>query len=292
MRRWRSPGTSPLLRRGSSSTEASANGKRAGRRNRPFQSRPSRAQSKCHSSHGPNSVQTSLLVGTQAIDRLDPAYDVLQVMNKVIGGGPTGRLFITLREEKGYTYGAYSGLNAGRWRGAWQASADVRTEVTEAALRDLLAEITRMRDQPVAEKEFRDQKRAMIGSFALSLENPQQMLSYYITSWTYRLPVDYWDKYPERITAVTQAQVQAAAKKYLDPARLQIIAVGEPQKVAEILKKFGTVETLRYRRKARRRELARVASPNSRNSWDGHSVMGLGAGARSCRPAAGSWRPV
>ena len=162
----------------------------------------------------PNSVQTNLLVGTQAIDRMDPAYDVLQVMNKVIGGGPTGRLFITLREEKGYTYGAYSGLNAGRWRGTWQASAEVRTEVTEAALRDLLAEITRMRDQPVPEKEFRDQKRAMIGSFALSLENPQQMLSYYITSWTYRLPVDYWDKYPERITAVTQAQVQAAAKKY------------------------------------------------------------------------------
>ena len=79
-----------------------------------------------------------------------------------------------------------------------------------------------MRDQPVPDKEFRDQKRSMIGSFALSLENPQQMLSYFVTSWRYRLPADYWDKYPERITAVTQAQVQAAAKKYLDPSRLHI----------------------------------------------------------------------
>ena len=191
----------------------------------------------------PNSVQTNLIVGTLAIDRMDPAYDIVQVMNKVIGGGPTGRLFLVLREEKSYTYGAYSGLNAGQWRGAWQASTEVRSEVTEDALRDLLAEVAKMRDQPVPDKEFNDQKRSMIGSFALSLENPQQMLSYFVTSWRYQLPADYWDKYPERIAAVTQAQVQAAAKKYLDPSRLHVTAVGEPAKVAEILKKFGTVET-------------------------------------------------
>jgi predicted Zn-dependent peptidase len=191
----------------------------------------------------PNSVQTNILVGTQAIDRRHPDYDVLQVMNKVLGGGPTGRLFITLREEKSYTYGAYSNVQAGEWRGVWQASTDVRSEVTDAALRDLLTEVARMRDQPVPDKEFADQKRSMIGSFALSLENPQQMLNYSVTSWRYGLPADYWDKYPERINAVTKAQVQAAAKQYLDPARLHIVAVGEPSKVADVLAKFGTVET-------------------------------------------------
>jgi predicted Zn-dependent peptidase len=191
----------------------------------------------------PNSVQTNLLVGSQAISRLDPEYDVLQVMNKVIGGGPTGRLFIILREEKGYTYGAYSNLAASQWRGAWQASSEVRSEVTEAALRDLLNEVARLRDEPVAEKEFRDHKRAMVGSFALSLENPQQMIGYYVTSWRYKLAADYWDKYPERITAVTQAQVQAVAKKYLDSPRLQIVAVGEPAKTPAALKEFGSIET-------------------------------------------------
>ncbi len=191
----------------------------------------------------PNSVQTNLYVGTQAIARVHPDYDVLQVMNKVIGGGPTGRLFLILREEKGYTYGAYSGLSAGHWRGAWQASTEVRTDVTDAALRDLLKEVARIRDEPVGDKEFRDQKRAMVGSFALSLENPQQMIGYYVTSWRYRLPADYWDTYPTRLAAVTQAQVQAAAKKYLDPARLQIIAVGEPTKIADLLKAFGQVDT-------------------------------------------------
>lgn len=190
----------------------------------------------------PNSVQTNLIVGTQAIARLDPDYEVLEVMNKVLGGGPTGRLFIVLREEKSYTYGAYSGLSAQRWRGPWQASTQVRIEVTQEALRDLLAEVARMRTEPVPEKEFRDQKRAMVGSFALSLENPQQMIGYFITSWRYKLPADYWDKYPERIGAITQAQVQAAARKYLDLARLHIVAVGEPSKVPEMLKAFGPID--------------------------------------------------
>ena len=70
----------------------------------------------------PNSVQTSLVVGTQAINRTSPDYDVLSLLNAIIGGGPTGRLFLNLREEKGWTYGAYSGLSAPRYRGDWSAS--------------------------------------------------------------------------------------------------------------------------------------------------------------------------
>ena len=191
----------------------------------------------------PNSVQTNLMVGAPAISRTDPEYDVVSVMNKIIGGGPTGRLFMVLREEKGYTYGAYSNVSALRWRGAWQASTQVRTEVTGNALRDLLAEVAKLREQPVPDKEFADHKRAMVGSFALSLESPQQMINYYVTSWRYSLPSDYWDKFPERIEAVTQAQVRAAARKYLDPSRLQIVAVGDPKTGPEVLKEFGTVET-------------------------------------------------
>ncbi|HSC29519.1 MAG TPA: pitrilysin family protein [Vicinamibacterales bacterium] len=191
----------------------------------------------------PKSVQTNLVVGAPGIERLDPDYDALEVMNKILGGGPSGRLFMVLREEKSYTYGAYSGVSATRWRGTWQATTEVRTEVTEPALRDLLAQVTRMRDEEVPVKEFRDQQRSLVASFALSLENPQQMIGYYVTSWRFSLPADYWDKYPERVMAVTQAQVQAVARKYLNPSRLQIVAVGEPGKVGEILKGFGPVET-------------------------------------------------
>jgi zinc protease len=190
----------------------------------------------------PGSVQTNLVVGTQAINRMDPDYDVLQMMNKVIGGGPTGRLFIHLREEKGYTYGAGSSLSAPIYRGDWTASTSVRTEVTEQALTDLLAEITTLRDQPVPAAELADAKRSMIASFALSLESPAQMLNLSVTSWRFSLTRDYWDKYPDRISAVTAAQVQAVARKYLAADRLRIVAVGDPARVANALEKMGDVE--------------------------------------------------
>jgi zinc protease len=191
----------------------------------------------------PNSVQTNLVVGTQAIARANPDYDVLQVMNKIIGGGPTGRLFMHLREEKGYTYGASSSLSAPLHRGEWQAATSVRTEVTEPALRDLLGEITALRDVAVSDGELADAKRSMIASFALSLESPAQLVAYTVTRWRFKLPAGYWDTYAERVNAVTNDQVQAAAQKYLAAERLQIVAVGDPTRVAEPLKKLGDVET-------------------------------------------------
>jgi zinc protease len=190
----------------------------------------------------PNSVQTNLIVGTQAIERINADYDALQVLNKVIGGGPTGRLFLHLREDKGYTYGASSTLDARQHRGDWSASTNVRTEVTEPALRDLLDEIRQLRDVPIPERELADAKRAMIASFALSLESPAQLLGLSVTAWRYNLPADYWDRYAERVSAVTSSQLQGIARKYLAADRLQIVAVGDPGPIAEPLRKFGTVE--------------------------------------------------
>jgi zinc protease len=190
----------------------------------------------------PGSVQTNLIVGTQMINRTSPDYDVLRLADNIIGGGPTGRLFLNLREDKGFTYGSYSRMTTLRYRGDWSASAEVRTDVTEPALTEMTKEIARMRDERIPAKEFADKKRSMVASFALSLESPGAILSNYIVSYIYKLPADYWDKYPARVMAITQDQVQAAAKKYLDASRLQIIAVGDGKKIAEGLKKFGKVE--------------------------------------------------
>jgi predicted Zn-dependent peptidase len=99
-----------------------------------------------------------------------------------------------------------------------------------------------MRTERVDDKGFLDKKRSLVASFALSLESQTAIMSNYVTSRLYNLPADYWDKYPERVMAVTQDQVQAAAKKYLDAGRLQIVAVGDAKKIGEGLKKFGTVE--------------------------------------------------
>jgi predicted Zn-dependent peptidase len=160
----------------------------------------------------------------------------------VLGAGPTGRLFTHLREEKGYTYGAYSAFSQVQYVGNFNASLDVRTEVTEPALKDLIAEITRMRDQPVPEPEFTDRKRSIIATFALSLESPTAVLNNHVMRYQYKLPADYWDKLPERVMAVTQAQVQAAARKYLAPDRLMLVVVGDPAKVGPLMAQFGPVE--------------------------------------------------
>jgi zinc protease len=190
----------------------------------------------------PNSVQTNLLVGVQAIRRNDPDYFALAVLNKVIGGGPTGRLFRHLREEKGYTYGASSTVAASRFRGVWVADTEVRTEVTEPALTDLLDELRQAREVPVPATELADSKRSIVASFALTLESPQALLNNALTRYRYSLPADYWDRYPERIMAISAADVQAMAKKYLAPARLQIIAVGNAEGVGRALRKLGAVE--------------------------------------------------
>jgi predicted Zn-dependent peptidase len=189
----------------------------------------------------PGSVQTTLYVGTQSMNRTDPDYAALTVVNRVLGG-TMGRLFRHLREEKGYTYGIGSNFSATQYRGSWTSSTSVRTDVTEPALTDLLAEIAELRDKPVPAAELADAKRAIVGSFARDLENPQQVLGYYIDNWLYGLPPDYWDTYPARVSAVTAAQAQAAAQKYWAPGRLQIVAVGDATKVTDILRKKGALQ--------------------------------------------------
>jgi zinc protease len=190
----------------------------------------------------PNSVQTSLRIGTQSIERTDPDYEALTVANRILGG-PFGRLFEHLRERKGYTYGANSFFSSSRIRGSWTASTDVRSEVTDPALTDLIDEIRQMREKPVSDKELTDAKRAIVGSFALLLENPNAILNNYLDRYFYKLPADYWDTYASRIEAITAADIQRVAQKYWAADKLQIVAVGDQSKVEPALKKLGTFQS-------------------------------------------------
>ena len=85
----------------------------------------------------PNSVQTNLVLGNLAISRTSPDYVALTVMNRVVGGGSTARLFMNLREDKGYTYGAYSGFSALQYPGTWSATSEVRTDVTDGSMKEI-----------------------------------------------------------------------------------------------------------------------------------------------------------
>jgi zinc protease len=191
----------------------------------------------------PNSVQTTLIVGNIAIDRRSEDFVPMVVMNHLLGGGPAARLFLKLREEKGYTYGVYSNFTAVEYPGPWSAGTDVRTEVTDGALTELFAEIRRIRESKVSEAELAAAKRALVASFALALEQPSRVLGYALTRKLYDLPADYWDTYPDKITAVSAADVQRVARKYLNPDTLQIVAVGDGRKIKPVLEKFGSLET-------------------------------------------------
>ena len=190
----------------------------------------------------PGSVQTVLTLGNLGIERANPDYFALEVMNQIFGSGPQARLFTNLREDKGYTYGAYSTFNASKYAGTVLASSEVRTEVTAGALKEFMYEIKRIRDEKVSPAELDNAKRAIVGGFALSLESPQSLLSNIVTQKLYGFPADYYDTYPREIAKITADDVQRVAQKYLDAPHLQIVAVGDAAKVRDALAAYGTVE--------------------------------------------------
>jgi predicted Zn-dependent peptidase len=203
---------------------------------------PPQAPARIYLIDRPGSVQTVLRLSTLGIERTDPDYFNLLVMDKIVGGGPAARLFMNLREDKGYTYGAYSSFSSQKFRGVWSAGSEVRTDVTDGAMREFMNELKRIRGELVSPTELENAKRALVGSFALSLEQPQSLLQNIINQKLYKLPSDYWDTYPQKVEGVTAQNVQQVARKYIDLDHLQIVAVGDASKVREVLSKYGTVE--------------------------------------------------
>jgi zinc protease len=187
----------------------------------------------------PNSVQTNLMMGNLAIDRRSPDYAAFVVMNEVLGAGSTARLFNNLREDKGYTYGAYSSFTAGSYPGPWRATSEVRTEVTEGAMKEFFNEFKRIREEKTPASELEEKKRSVVARFALSLESPQQLLTYATQRKFYNLPENYWDTYPAQISAVTAEDVERVAKKYLSLDNIQIVAVGDGTKIKSVMEKYG-----------------------------------------------------
>lgn len=190
----------------------------------------------------PGSVQTVLQLGSLGIERTNPDYFAVAVMNEILGGGPQARLFMNLREDKGYTYGAYSNFGGSRYRGTVIASSEVRTDVTEGAMKEFMYELNRIRDEKVSPTELDNAKRSLVGGFALSLEQPTALLQNLVLQKLYDMPADYWDTYPQKVMAITAEDVQRVAQKYYDLGHLQVVAVGDASKTRDILAKYGKVQ--------------------------------------------------
>jgi zinc protease len=189
----------------------------------------------------PGSVQTYLLLGNRALDRLSSDYVPSVVMSRILGGGPASRVFRTLREEKGYAYSINSGFTALKYLNYFYAFGSVRTEVTAEAVEALLTEFRNMREQDVSAQELLAAKRAIVSSFLLELETQRSVLGFLMERFEQGLPADYWDLYPRQILAVTAEDVRRIAFKYVPVDNVQIVAVGDARRISGALRKFGAI---------------------------------------------------
>ena len=166
----------------------------------------------------------------------------VRVMNNILGGGTfSGRLFQNLREDKAFTYGAYSRLSSDPVIGSFSANTSVRNEVTDSAVVEIMYEVRRMIKEPVPDSTLQFMKNWMTGTFALGLESPQTIARYALNIERYGLPKDYYQRYLSRLNAVTSADLQRAAKRYLKPNNAYITVVGSKEDLEGKLDAFGTV---------------------------------------------------
>ncbi len=211
----------------------------------PFPTTPAKPEVDFVSKAG--AVQSVIRI-TYPVDLKPGSEDAIRarIMNALLGGGSTGKLFQNLREDKGYTYGAYSSLSSDKYVGRFSAGASVRNEVTDSSITQFLYEMNQIRDNTVGDKELQRVKNELTGSFARSLENPQTIASYALNTVRYQLPDDYYATYLKKLNAVSAADVQAMAKKYILPEKAHILVVGSDS-VAQKIESFdGDGEITRY----------------------------------------------
>jgi len=186
-------------------------------------------------------VQSSIYVSHTV--RLTPGHpDAIKVsvMNSLLGGGSfNAKLFQNLREDKGFTYGAYSILDADKRLGSFRATAEVRTSVTDSALHEILKEMHIMRNELVSNDDIDLTKNMMTGSFSRSLEDPQTIARFALNIERYKLPADYYETYLEKLAAVTPQDVKEMSNKYLRPGQAVILAVGNVSAIREPMKVFS-----------------------------------------------------
>lgn len=192
---------------------------------------PTRASTELVLVHRPGSVQSNILVGNLTAPATDPRRYAATVANKVLGGGVDSRLFLILREEKSWTYGAYSSFTQRKGVGSFAASAEVRTEVTDSALTELLTQLRRIREEPVPAAEFEAAKGALVGSYPLSIETASQVANAVANARLYGLPTDFVQTYRVRLGAVTPSEAQAAARELIRPDAAVIVVVGDGQQI-------------------------------------------------------------
>jgi len=179
----------------------------------------------------PASAQSNIVIGNLAIKRTDPDYFPMLVMNQVLGAGASSRVFMNLREEKGYTYGAYTRLETKKLAGDFEATAEVRTAVTGESLREFFLEFDRIRQESVGEVELDDAKNFLTGVFPLRAETQEGLTNLIVNQHLYSLPDDYLQTYRDNVRGVSADEVRRVAQEYIRTEEMAIVIVGDAEEV-------------------------------------------------------------
>lgn len=187
----------------------------------------------------PGSAQSNIVIGNIALNRLNPDYYAVQVLNTVLGANPSSRLFMNLRESKSYTYGAYSSFDSRRGPGVFTANSEVNTPVTGASLKEFFYEFDRIRNEPVSDKEIKNAKSYLIGTFPLQLETIDGLIAELLSIKMYGLPADYLQTYRDKINTISKEDIQRVARQYINSDKIAIVIVGDAAIIDQQIKPYA-----------------------------------------------------
>ena len=193
----------------------------------------------------PGSVQADIRAGQVAVNRQSAEYLPLVTGTTILGGGASSRLFNNIREKKGYAYSVHSYVDARRESSAFTAVTQVRNEVVEPAMTDLLGELEAMAKERVTAGELTSVKNYLSGRFVMGLETHNGLIEQLNLVKSMALPDDYIETYTTRLRSVEPDQILRAASKYVLPAKAAIVVVGDAEKIGKSLEKFGKVEVVK-----------------------------------------------
>ena len=189
----------------------------------------------------PGSAQSTIVVSGRALPKAHPDLITLKVANQVLGGGGTARLFLNLREDKGYTYGAYSRLQSYRKEGLFWAGASVKTESTLESIGEILKELDCMGRTAPTKKELRRCQSELVGAFIRQTETSNSVGQLEINRRVHRLSRDFYQNFIRRIGTVSQDQVVEISRQIFNPGSVVITVVGDRKFVESGLKKIGVL---------------------------------------------------
>jgi len=176
-------------------------------------------------------TQANIILGHVGIARVDPDYYAVTVMNYILGGGGfASRLMDNIRDNRGLAYDVHTYFSANRYSGSFQAGLQTKNESANTAIAEVIKEMERMRTEQVGDRELDDAKSYLTGSFPLRIDSNSKIAGFNLAVEYYGLGLDYIDRYPAIINAITKEDILRVARKYLDPANYVLVVVGNLEK--------------------------------------------------------------